>query len=186
MLTDPELLFSRHSESPGVFSWPTTIYRLSDHRDRSEIGRLSIRFNKATYTSARTGEELRLRRNFWGTAWLEEGDADKRFVKISIGFKHTATFADEERFRMTVKRRWRLFAKKADDEATHRAVFYRDETEVMSLENLRALPSFGNEATAPMEGPIRTTLTEERTVAGLLLLFQTYLTTSRNATFAAG
>ena len=183
MLSESHIHFTRTTEGSGIFSWPTIIYTLASETSRREIGTLRIRMNKAVYTSAASGEELRLRRNFWHTAWLEEGDIGKRFVKISIGFKHTATFADDTRYRMTVKRRWNLFRKKAADEFSHRAVFYREETEVAVLENRRELPAFGQDYTSPMEGIITGTLREERTLVGLLLLFQAYLTTSNSTTF---
>jgi hypothetical protein len=57
--------------------------------------------------------------------------------------------------------------------------------EVMRLENLRQLPFFGSEASAPMSGPIQTGLSDAPTIAGLLLLFQTYLITTRNAAAAS-
>jgi hypothetical protein len=167
-----------------MFSWPAYVFRLTGSQDG--IGELIIRGQAAEYSGADHRGDFRIRRNFWGTKWLHEGDGDRLFAKVSIGFKHIITLADGTRYRMRMKRNWRIFSRKAADEYTHMATFYREETEVMRLENHQPLPFFSSEASAPMSGPIITELRDGATIAGLLLLFQTYLLTTRNAAAGAG
>src|SRR5690606_13197918 len=136
------------------------------------------------YTAANGRDDFRIRRNIWGTKWTYEGDDERLFAKLSIGFRHTITFADGTSYRMKVKRRWRFFTRKAVDQFTHLALYFRDETEVMRMENLQPLPFFSSEISAPMSGPVSTELSDAHLIAGMLLLFQSYLVTTRQAAAA--
>jgi hypothetical protein len=55
------------------------------------------------------------------------------------------------------------------------ATFTREDNPVMKLESFAERPAFTNEATAPMEGTISTNLDSNRTVAALLLFYQTFI-----------
>src|SRR5690349_21412313 len=129
MQDEAPIIFTRSTRRESLFSWPTVTYLLTRRHDGAEIGQLSIRHNRAEYSAANGRDGFRIRRNVWGTRWMYEGDAEPLFAKISVGFKHTITFADGTRYRMKLKRRWRFFTRKAVDEFTHLALFFRDETE---------------------------------------------------------
>lgn len=180
-----QLSFTRATNKGGIFSTPTTIFSISEAAG-APLGELSIRHNKASFSAANPQHDFRLKRNFWGSRWIYEGDAEQTFARISVGFKQAITFADGDRYTMRLKRNWRLFSKRTEHEATHRATFYRKEKVVLQLENTEPLGFFSNVVSAPMKGTITTDITDVRTIMGLLILFQTYLQVQRHAAVAAG
>ncbi len=177
--------FSRSTQRNGLFNPAATTFSLTRSQGGAPLGQLIVRFNKAEFRTPDGREDFAIRKSFWGSKWRYEGEDDRLFARISIGFRYTATFADDSRYRMKLRRRWRIFTRKAVDEFTHLALFFRDENEVMRLENFRPLPFFSSEVSATMEGVIHTQLSDIRTVAGLLLLFQTCLIVSRQAAAAS-
>jgi len=180
------IYFTRTSSRKNIFSWPVFTFRLTYGQDGPEMGQLSVGYYEVEYTDPLHRDDFRIKKNFWGNRWVHVGDANRTFARTSIGFRHTITLADGTRYRMRVKRNWRFFTQKVVDDYTHLALFFRDETEVMRLENQAPLPIFGSDVTAPMNGTIRTGLSDSATMAAMLLLFQTYLTAGRNAAASAG
>ncbi len=170
------LSFKRSRTGNGILARPTTTFLLSDERGAA-LGQLSLRGWKADYVAANNGSDsFRLRRNFWGTRWLYEGDAEEEFGRYSYGwnFKPAFIFRNGDRYTLKATHRWPFRGKKPG-EPSQKASFFREEQLVMELNNDAATPFFYNEVRGPMEGTIVTHITHIRIIAGLLLLFQTHL-----------
>ena len=176
-----EIIFTRTTKRDRLFSWPTVVFQLTHSRSGAEIGQLAIRRNVAEYIAANHQDGFRIRKNFWRNHWVYEGQEDRLFARIGLGFRPSISFADDTRYRMHLKRRWRL-RRKADDEYMHLATFFHDETPVLTLQNNARMAFFSRDAYTPMSGTIATTRTDIRVICGLLLLFQITLLIRRAAT----
>jgi hypothetical protein len=171
--------FTRTRARNGLFGWTIT-FTLKRSEDDRQIGELVMKGRgKASYTSdAAPQDAFNIKRNFWGTRWLHEGDDEREFGRSGFGlnFKPSFTFRMSERYYLRVKRRWPFRTKKPGD-ATQTATFSREEVPVMLLQSFAPVSLFSNEVTAPMDGAIATDITDNRTIAGLLVFYQSYIET---------
>jgi hypothetical protein len=171
-----KIQFTRNKFSGGLFGVPLITYTLIGDNGE-ELGQLCLKGPKASYISATAPQdEFSVKRNFWGMRWFYDKDDKREFGRFKYGLdlKPSVTLSDGERYFIKAKRPW-PFRKKKLGNPTMTARFLREDTPVLLLESFAKRAVFSNEVTAPMEGTISTSIDSNRTVAALLLFFQTFI-----------
>ena len=161
--------FTRTTARPGLLSIPTTTFTLQRNEDGQEIGILTIKGNKADYTTTNgLPEDFHIRKSHWNSKWMTEGIDKQEAARYGFGWnlRPYFKFRGEERYFMRIKRRW-PFKKLEQGEPTQIVSFTREQTPVMELKSYAPFPLFKNETSVPLEGLITTDIVDNPPVAGL-------------------
>lgn len=168
--------FTRTKSKGGIFRWPAVTFMLK-HEDGSTLGQLIVHGQKAHYTSEQERhDEFKVKKNFWGTRWVLEDNTTSELGRFKYGWSFTPsiTLADGEVYTMKAKAPWPVRRKKLGNPTTS-VTFLRGDVPVLIMESIADRPFFSNEATAPLEGTIATNIDSNRTIAALLLFYQTFI-----------
>jgi hypothetical protein len=145
--------------------------------DGGELGQLSIQGQKAAYTSPFSPQdEFKVKKNFWGTRWMHENNDQQEFGRFRYRFSLWPAFSlgGDERYKLGVKRPW-PFRRKILGKPSFTATISVQDIPVLILQSFARKPAFTNDAYAPLEGTISTSIESNRTVAACLLFIQSYL-----------
>jgi hypothetical protein len=168
--------FTRTKSEGGLFKRPVITFTLM-REDGGELGQLSIRGQKAAYTSPFSlQDEFKVKKNFWGTRWMHENNDEQEFGRFRYGFSIWPAFSlgGDARYHLRVKHPWPFRPKKLGKPSLTATVIEQD-TPILILQSFAKKPAFTNDAYAPLEGTISTNIENNRTVAACLLFIQSYL-----------
>lgn len=168
--------FTRTKSDGGIFKRPVITFTLM-REDGGELGHLSVHGLKASYASPSfPQDEFNVKKNFWGTKWLLENNDEQEFGRFRYGFSIWPAFSlgGEERYHLRVTRPWPFRRRKLGRPSFTATISVQD-IPVLILQSFAKKPAFTNDAYAPLEGTISTSIESNRTIAACLLFIQSYL-----------